>query len=69
MVSSMRARRALRHKILKRNNFAAGKFEDAPIAGLAGFVRVDKTKRFKPGLNRPGQNLMSGQNRTKLDKT
>ena len=37
--------------------------------GLAGFVRVDKTKRFKPGLNRPGQNLMSGQNWTKLDKT
>ena len=30
---------------------------------------MDKTKRFKPGLNRPGQNLMSGQNWTKLDET
>ena len=35
------------------------------LPGLAGFVRVDKTKLFKPGLNRPGQNLMSG----KLDET
>ena len=41
----------------------------ACYSGLAGFVLVDKTKRFKPGLNRPGQNLMSGQNWTKLDKT
>ena len=39
------------------------------VPWLAGFVHVDKTKRLKPGFNRPVQNLLCGQKWTKLDKT